>query len=151
MTCKYCGSEIESGNLCPACGATVEETEVIVETTPEEEIVEVETETEVETVAVEDPGKTLGLVSMILGIAAIASGSICSCLLSCLGGIAPALLAVAGIVTGILAMNKSKTADLKNKQALIGIILSGASLAIILVFVIINAVVGGITGYYSYY
>lgn len=134
MICKDCNSENENGlQFCTNCGANLEP----------ETVTEAVAETE-ETVAATDPGKVLNLISLILGIVSLLSGSICSCLAACVGGTPAALVAVGAIVTGVLGMKKSKEAGFNNKLGLIGMILGIATLAIVLVLIIINAVVGGI-------
>ena len=91
-----------------------------------------------------DPGKNGGLISMILGIVGLALGSICSCLLACLGGILPLACAITGLVLGIQAKKKSAEAGFKNTQAQIGMILSIVAIVVIFLFIIVNAILGGI-------
>ena len=93
---------------------------------------------------VEDPGQKLGTISLILGIVGLAVGSICSCLFACLGGILPLAAAIVGIVLGKQAQDKSAAAGFENKRAKIGMILSIVATAIIVVFIIINAIAGGV-------
>lgn len=93
---------------------------------------------------VEDPGKKLGTISLILGIVGLAVGSICSCLFACLGGILPLAAAIVGIVLGKQAQDKSKAAGFENKNGKIGMILSIVAVAIIVVFIIVNAIAGGV-------
>ena len=184
MKCQYCYAENESGaQFCTNCGAAlaqetpVEEVVTAVEETPVEEVVttveeapaeevvaaveetpveEVITPVEgvVETPAV-DPGKTMNLVSLILGIASLVFGSMCSCAFACLGGLVPGCMGIAAIVTGILGMKKSKADGFKGTLGLIGMILGIASLLVIFVFIIVNAIIGGVaysdafnSGYY---
>ena len=140
MICKNCGADVANSKFCTVCGAPMEAPAPVA--TPYTNDVAVEAPK-----PATDPGKTLGIVSLALGIAALLLGSLCSCLLACLGGFVPALLAIGAIITGVLAMKKSKEAGFKNTMALIGCILGGVSIAVILVFVLINAIIGGINGY----
>ena len=128
MICKVCGMEVESGEFCPHCGAQME---IPVNTT------------------VEDPGKKLGLIALILGICALVLGSACSCSCALLGSLLPGAAAIVGIVLGIMGMKKSSAAGCKNTLALIGIILSGVALVVMLVFIIVNAIIGGAAGFSS--
>ncbi len=131
MFCSACGAEIQDGiEVCSACGKSLVDGEV--------EAVE----TSVTQVPAVDPGKTFGLVSLICGIVALALGTICSCLAACLGGAIPFVVAVVGIVFGILGQKKSAEVGLKNKFATIGMILSIVAVAVIIVFIIVNAVLG---------
>ena len=141
MYCNNCGNANAEGKFCDVCGAEIIAEPVAVEAEPV-----VTPENVVDAAVAVDPGKTLGTVSMILGIAALVLGSICSCLFSCLGGSLPLIAAVVGVILGIMAMNKSKAAGFKNKSALIGVILCAATIVIVLVFIGINAIVGGIIG-----
>jgi len=131
----------------------VEEVVAAVEETPVEEVI-TPVEGVVETPAV-DPGKTMNLVSLILGIASLVFGSMCSCAFACLGGLVPGCMGIAAIVTGILGMKKSKADGFKGTLGLIGMILGIASLLVIFVFIIVNAIIGGVaysdafnSGYY---
>ena len=92
-----------------------------------------------------DPGAKKGKIAMILGIVALAMGTICSCTCACLGGILPMAAAIVGIVMGALAMKESKAAGFENKQAKIGLILSIVAIAIIVVFTILNSILGGVS------
>lgn len=98
-----------------------------------------------------DPGKGEGIVSLILGIIAIIFGSACSCFLACLGGMIPLGCAVVGIVLGRQAVKKSRNAGFTNTPAQVGTILCGVAIGVIVVFIIINAVVGGVIAYNSYF
>jgi hypothetical protein len=142
MTCPSCGNAYVEGKFCNVCGADLAANEEPVIPT-DDTIIEQPTEA-VDTVPTEDPGKMLGMISLILGIVSLVLGTICSCLAACLGGILPSLIAIAGVVCGILAMNKSKAAGFKNKFAMIGVILSGATIAVVLLFIIGNAILGGV-------
>ena len=156
MKCQYCYAENESGaQFCTNCGAAlaqetpVEEVVAAVEETPVEEVI-APVEGVVETPA-KDPGKTLGLVSLILGIAALVLGSVCSCAFACLGGSFAFALSAAAVVTGILGMNKSKAAGFKNTLALIGMILGIAALLVNVICTIIGMVGGAAMAESGYY
>lgn len=142
MKCPICQAEITAEDkVCPACGAPVNEA-------PVEETVAAQAEPEVNAAPAvfEDPGKKLGLIAMILGIAGVALGVILAGACACLGGILPAIASVAAVVLGILAMKKSKDAGFSNKQALIGIILGGAALVLIPALVALNGIIGAALG-----
>ena len=144
MICKFCGMDVEPAEVCSACGAPLtEETVAPVEEAPIAETPAEEVPADVPAV---DPGAQKGTIALILGIAALALGALCSCLAACLGGILPFILAVVGIVMGSLAMKASKEAGFDNKKAKIGLILSIAAIVVIVFFIIINAVLGGIMG-----
>ena len=136
MICKVCGIEVESGDVCPACGASLVEETV--------EVLNID-EAPADVPAV-DPGAQKGNIAMILGIVALALGALCSCLAACLGGALPFILAIVGIVMGTMAMKASKEAGFDNKKAKIGLILSIAAIVVIVIFIIINAIMGGIIG-----
>ena len=92
------------------------------------------------------PGKGMGVAALVLGIIGLVTGTVCACGCACLGGIIPAIVCIVGLVLGIMAMNKSKAAGFKNTKALVGVILSGVGLASIVLFVLINAIIGGLNG-----
>ncbi len=134
MICKVCNAENKpNAAFCENCGATLEQETVVTKSCNSD-------------VPATDPGKTLSLVSLILGIAAIVFGTICSCVFSCLGGLIPMVLGVVAIILGILGMNKSKAAGFNNKQGMVGMILGIATIVIVVIFIIVNAVAGGIMG-----
>ena len=151
MFCEKCGNPLTEEGVCPACAANAEPV------TPVEEPIVVEAPI-VEEAVVEapqtNPGKTMGIISMILGIFSLLSGTVCSCLLACLGGIPAMITSIVGIVLAIIGMKKSKAAGCKNTMALVGLILSIVTIVIILVFILINAIIGGIgamsNSYYYY-
>lgn len=91
-----------------------------------------------------DPGKSQGTIALILGIVSLVLGTICSCLLACLGGILPLIAAIIGVILGKSAMNKSQAAGFENKQAKTGMILSIIAIVVIVVFIIGNAILGGV-------
>ena len=91
-----------------------------------------------------DPGKQQGTASMILGIVALVLGTLCSCLFACLGGAVPFICAIVGIVLSVQATNKSRDAGFgKNGRAQAGMIMSIVAMVVIVIFVIVNAVLGG--------
>lgn len=174
MFCRNCGNEITEGKFCAACGTPVEEptpetpAQPVAEepvAAPEPEVVAAEPVAAepvvAEPVAAEpvaaqpefipaaptatvDPGKSGGTISLILGIVGLALGSICSCLLACLGGIIPLGCAITGLILGIQAKKKSEAAGFKNGQAQVGMILSIVAIVVIVLFIIVNAILGGI-------
>ena len=81
----------------------------------------------------------MGIIAMILGIVGLLGSTICSCLCGCLGGSPALLMCIAGVVLGIIGMNKSKKLGEKNTMALVGIILSGVGILLFIIF----ALVGG--------
>ena len=145
MVCKICGANnTDDAKFCANCGevfenVAAEQAETSFEYDPNVASVEPDFNT---TTVVTDPGKTFGLISMIIGIVSAVLGVACTCALGCIGGTFPALVGVAGFVLGIIGMNKSKQAGFKNKNALIGIILSGVGIGAILIITIINFAIG---------
>ena len=137
MYCNNCGNANAEGKFCDVCGAELTSEPIVVETQNV-----VGAENIVETIPAVDPGKTLGTVSLILGIAGIVLGAICPCLFACLGAIVPMILSIIGLILGIVAMNKSKAAGFKNKAALIGVILSGAAIGVTILCNIIGSALG---------
>lgn len=143
MICKNCGAtNADTDAFCVSCGAALEEAAAQVVT--EEVAAEVVSEETVENG--KNPGKTLGIVSLVLGIASLLIGSVCSCTCACLGGSLPLLMAIGGIVTGAIGLSKAKKAGEKNPLALVGMILSIVAIVIIIIFIIVNAVIGGASG-----
>ena len=70
MNCPFCNAEISAEDkICPTCGAPVNE-----ETAEQPAVEEVAEAPVAETPAV-DPGKKLGLIAMIVGIAGLALGN----------------------------------------------------------------------------
>ena len=101
MTCKNCGTELEEGvAFCSNCGAQVPapQPEPIPEPVEVAEAAPVQQE-------VVDPGKTLGTVSMILGIA----GLVLSLVTFCCGyaGAIASPLCIVGLILSIVAKKKS--------------------------------------------
>ncbi|MBR6514086.1 MAG: zinc-ribbon domain-containing protein [Clostridia bacterium] len=119
MICKNCGALIEDEiTVCPECGTAVEENEGG------------------EIVAAKDPGKALGIISLILGIVGVVA-SPCTC--TCFGGFLPFVASIVGIILGVIGGKKSTAAGFSNKLAKIGMILSivGVVLFVALLIVII--------------
>ena len=161
IICKNCNFQFENTEFCPNCGtpvAVVAETPIVEQVTDEpvvkEEVIN-DTANEVEsndTILIDepiaeekpavDPGLSLGKISLVLGIIALVSGTICSCIFACLGGSLPFVCAVVSIVISILALNKSKDAGFTNKKATTGLILSIATIIVIIIFVIFNGILG---------
>ena len=134
----------------PVVEAPVEEVPVVEVPVEEDPVVEVpvmeapveEAPAEETAVAAVDPGEGMGKASFVLGIISLAAGAVCSCIAACLGGAAPLICGIVGIVLSIMATNKSKAAGFENKKAKTGLILSIAGIAVILVFIVINAILG---------
>ena len=128
MICKACNAEnAPDSAFCAKCGASL--------TDPNPNPATAATSLSV------DPGKTMNLVSMILGIAALSLSTMAPC--SC-GQIEASDymlvfgLSIASIILGIMGINKSKAACFNGKQGKIGIILSIlASVILILITVIL--------------
>ena len=135
MICKRCNQDNEPGALnCSYCGASLYSAPLA------------------------DPGKAMNLISMILGIVALAMGSICSCAFACLGGFVPMILAAVAIILGIIGMKKSRNAGFYNNQGKIGMILGIVALVVIFAFIGMNAFMGAMEavstpsyGYGNYY
>lgn len=133
MTCKSCGYENAEGSVfCANCGASMEAPAV-------EPVVETTYEQPVEVVAPAKKSNGMTIAALILGIVGLVGNTICSCLCGCLGGAPSLLMSIAGLVLGIVAMNKSKKEGEKNNMALTAIILSGVGILLYIIF----ALVGG--------
>ena len=138
MVCKICGTANVDGSVfCSNCGTTLQAEETQAYTAPNPEFAQTEPAPEATPVVV-DPGKTFGLVSMILGIVSTVLSGICTCTCGCFGGFLPFAAGVAGIILGIFAVKKSKTVGLDNKKAKIGFILC----AVGIVLSIFNLILG---------
>ncbi|MBQ7379478.1 MAG: hypothetical protein IJW70_07380 [Clostridia bacterium] len=137
MKCSYCDTELTENELtCPNCGKSVNENEAPVAEENESNSAEV--------VAQENPGKKLGIVAMILGIASVALfligflGCCCTYGISILiTGVIALAAAVVALVLSIKAKSKSKAAGQKNAFAIVGLICSLCSI----VFVVVVSVV----------
>ena len=147
MFCEKCGAQIPENGVCPNCSEVVETAEVVNEEVKVEETVaaEVVVEEAVVEVPAVDPGKTFGLIALIAGIASLVLGSFCSCLFACLGGILPCIAAIAAGVLGAVGMVKSKQAGFSlNVPALVGVICAVITFVVVIAFVILNGVLGGV-------
>ena len=105
MFCDKCGNTLNENGTCPVCNASeIELVEPVVEPT-------------------EDPGKTLGIVALVLGICGLVIGCLCGCVFTpCM--LIGLVISIAGIVVGAMGMKKSKAVGLKNTMGMIGLILS---------------------------
>ena len=56
----------------------------------------------------------------------------------------PLVCAIIGVIMGKSAMNKSQAAGFENKNAKIGMILSIVAIVVIVIFIIGNAILGGV-------
>ena len=153
MFCKNCGNEVGEAKFCSVCGAPMEEAPVaesVVEPVAEpvaEPVVEIAAE------AV-DPGKTLGMVGMILGIVSTALIVIFGWC-GYFGLFASALAfdaAIAALVFSIIGKNRSKNVGKLNPQAKLGMIFSIVTmgifmLAMFVIFALITvAMIFGVGG-----
>ena len=145
MVCPFCQAELSATDkMCPMCGAPVDET-------PTQK-----PETQINydiPMAIEDPGKTQGMIGMIMGIASLVLGlSGCCCCGAVFGLAFIALFFVTSIVSLILSISaskKSKAAGYTNTCATVGIIVSAVSVGILLfllVFAIVYLAIYGIAG-----
>ena len=142
MVCKNCGANNVDGSVfCANCGASLQVEEAQAQTyTPAPDF---GTAPEINpTVEVVDPGKKMGLISLILGIVSVVLGGICSCSCGCIGGFLPFAAGVAGIILAVLAIKKSKTVGMDNKQAKIGFILSVVGVLTFFIALIFNIILG---------
>jgi len=113
MICKNCGTDVAEGfAYCTNCGAQLEASQPAAAVS----------EPAVRQTA-EDPGKTLGIVSLILGILSLVSGGF------------PAA-SVVGIILGNMAKKKSAEAGFANGSANIGVILSIIGLVVFVIVVV---------------
>ena len=171
MFCTKCGSPLPEDGICRVCAVSEEPiAEPVAEPVAEpiepaaiEEIPNAEPAEATPELPAVDPGKTLGIISMILGIVAVLLNSVCSCipLLGCVTTVIAIIAAIAGAVLGFIAMSKSKAAGFKNTLALVGVILSIASVALWLFSLIFSLIFGSLpalfsttsssSSYYSYY
>ena len=157
MFCEKCGNQLNEEGICTACTANTEpaaETEEI-EAPAVEAIEEIPVAEPVDAEAPElptvDPGKTFGIISMVLGIVAILLNTVCSCipLLGCFTAVVALIAAIVGVILGFVAMNKSKAAGFKNTFALVGMILSIASVALWIVSLIVSLIFGSLPALFS--
>ena len=132
MICKSCGYENAEGSVfCANCGASME--------APVAEVVADQPYVETPVVAEKKKAEPMGIIAMILGILGLLGSTFCSCLCGCLGGSPALIMCIAGVVLGIIGLNKSKKQGETNTMALVGIILSGVGILLFIIF----ALVGG--------
>ena len=150
MICKYCGADIPEGtSFCTSCGAAVEAETApktaseTVAATPEVVVTESVTEPETNPKA----GKTLGIVSLVLGIFSVVSGIPGAFCCACLGSFGSIITSIVGIVLGILSKNKAKAGGAKSTLATVGIILSIIALVGIFAGILLNGVIGFASGF----
>ena len=125
MYCSKCGNDVANGlTYCDVCGA-----ELGGDAYDFDEPMNIS--------PANDPGKTLGLVSMICGISSIVlSFSCCLQFIPVIGSLVSALSflalpgGIAGLITGIIGSKKSSAYGCENGKAKIGIITSIASLVL---------------------
>ncbi len=113
MKCPFCDTELTAGTtVCPDCGTVIEQNEVVAKG--------------------KDPGKTLGLVAMIVAIASAVLGLFSCC---CCGGVLGVALffvvSVVSLILGIVASKKSKKAGFKNVFAIVSIIVSAITVGVL--------------------
>ncbi len=154
MFCTKCGSPLPEDGICKVCAVNEEPVaEPVAEPVTElvEEPVAEPTEEAAPELPAVDPGKTLGIISMILGIVAVLLNTVCSCipLIGCFTTTIAIIAAIAGAVLGFIAMSKSKAAGFKNTLALVGVILSIASVALCLINLIITLIFGSVSTLFS--
>lgn len=152
MICKNCGNEVADGFLyCTTCGAQLDASEPqpayedtgIKEPAPQPmadtgKLPDLNTDNQ----PVNDPGKVMGIIGMILGIAAI----LLSLSVFCCAYASPLASAagIAGVVLSIIAKKKSASAGIKNGMAGLGMILSIVGLALGVVAAIAYAVLAAV-------
>ena len=118
MICPFCNAAISAQDkVCPVCGASVDGDCTIQET---------DTVTDIESKG--NPGKVLGLIAMILGIAAVTIAALGYCCCGIWGAFVTTLMSGAGLVMGIIAMLQPRRAGDGNVKALVAIITSSAAL-----------------------
>lgn len=130
MICKVCGIEVESGDVCPACGAS------LVEETVEETVEVLNIDEAPADVPAVDPGAQKGKTALILGIVSLVLNFAC-----CI----PGLSLIAGIVALVFAISASKmskAAGFDNKNAKIGMILAIIALVLGVIVPILSFVLG---------
>ena len=168
MFCNKCGQEItENGRFCQHCGATLAAEPAPVENAPYAQQYQnapqpnqfppvypgapVNQMPPAAPMKPVDPGASQGQTSFILGLVGLIAGAICSCGCAFLGGILPAVASILAIVFGNQAKQKSAAAGFENKQARTGMILGIVGISVIVVFIIINAILGAVLGASGFY
>lgn len=138
MFCQNCGTENPEGSaFCKGCGsalkiAPVPAAEPVVEPVAATPVTEIpnDTQTNYTPVPTKDPGKGFGIAAMIMGILSLVTTG-CCCM--CVAYFSPLIglpFAILGLIFGIVARKKSKSAGLKNPMATAGIITSVVCLVI---------------------
>ena len=127
MICPNCGVEIpDNSSFCTACGANFSNP-----TAPNTYI-------NAPVPAPTDPGKTLGIVSLILGILSLPA---CCCCGFFSYFIVP-ITSLAGIICGFMGHSKSKAAGFSNTLATVGMIVSIVMIVLFIADLILSFVLG---------
>ena len=134
MKCKFCSTEMpkESG-VCPACGRMQQENPINVNDT-------------------KDPGKMMGIISLILGICSIIIQIACSCCSYGFSCFIALIMSIVGVILGRSGLKSSKESGFgDNTVAKVGFIINIVSgvLAILTVIALIVFYIlyfGGLVG-----
>jgi hypothetical protein len=133
MFCTKCGSTLSENGVCPVCDVPVSDPinpELVFDQPP----------------ATSDPGKGLGITSMVLGIISVLSCTIFSCVAGTgVGG----PLGIVGLILGVLGKKKSNAAGFSNGMATAGNITSIISI-VLFALSIISLIVAIILGFGPY-
>ena len=130
MKCTICGAEIaDNATFCDKCGAIIDNSAKEQEAVTEE------------TVAVEEvknPGKVMGIISLVLGILSLAMN------LCCVSGLGFSVISgIAGIILGFVSAKKSDKAGMEPvKLAKIGKLLSIIGTILGALIVVVAIIVG---------
>lgn len=145
MLCPNCGNQCkDDAQFCTNCGAAIAAAaaeEPVVETVAEPVV---EATPVCETEVVNSEPKKESIITLILGIAAVVINSGLGCLCGCLGSFPGIVCAVIGLVLGFKE-RKNYVDGVKNKKNEIGIILCFVALGLVVVFTILNTILGGLT------
>lgn len=126
MNCHVCGAPIENGaTFCPNCGAAVSANNT-------QQPFQQPFQQPYQQPQVSNPGKGLGITSMVLGIVSLA--------LFCVPYV-PIICAILGIALGGVGIHKSKSVNLKNGFAVAGLVCSIVSLAFYATILITGAAI----------
>lgn len=172
IICKNCNYQFENTEFCPNCGTpavVVPETPIVEQVTDEpvvnqEEVIN-ETTDEVEsndTILIDesiveekpavDPGKNLGIISLILGIASIV-GQCCPCIPYSF--VTLSICAIVGIILSVNAKNKSIEAGFDNKLAKIAKIISIVGIVVcvigFIIYIISNILVAFVPAFGEFF
>ncbi len=172
MICPNCGTQnAETAKFCKGCGSALQAAPVA-ETTYTEQPMQNEMPAEQPTYMeqpmpnaapvitneppvynavvteqpTKDPGKVFGIIALVVGILSLPLSSVCVCTCSCFGPSIGLVLAIVGAILGFIGKKKSKEAGFKNTLALVGMILSIASIVIGLLTIVIIFVVPMLMG-----